>query len=170
MGSWFHDAPYGIYRIKDGYVALSLSPVEKVGNALQSPEVLAYADRNAYDERDAIARAVSDAIRDRDFAGLSQAFDANGVWHARVEDYDDLVHNPQLKVTGGLESVDVNGVDVALVSHPVTYDGRRPGFRSFALEPGVDTTSILQEAGFAQDELADLLRDRVVFAPSEASA
>jgi crotonobetainyl-CoA:carnitine CoA-transferase CaiB-like acyl-CoA transferase len=170
LGSWFHDAPYGVYRIKDGHIALSLNQVGVVGAALESPDILAFSDRNAYEERDAIAKAVAKAVGERDFADLSQAFDAKGVWYARVEDYDDLIHNPQVKVNGGLESVDVNGADVTLVSHPVTYDGRRPGFRSFALQPGADTRSILQDAGFAPSELADLLRDGIVFAPIEASA
>lgn len=170
LGSWFHDAPYGIYRIRDGYLALSLNKVGAVGTALRSPEILAFSERNAYDERDAIARVVADAIKDRDFADLSQALDVEGIWHARVEDYDDLIHNPQVKANGGLESVDVNGVNVTLVSHPVTYDGVRPGFRSFALQPGCDTASVLEEAGYAPGEVAGLVRDGIVFAATEASA
>lgn len=169
LGSWYHGAPYGIYRVKDGYIALSLNELSVLGAALDSPDVLAAADRNAYEDRDAIAGLVARAIGERDLADLSQAFDSKGVWYARVEDYDDVLHNPQLRVNGGLEIVNVNGVEVTLAGHPVTYDGERPGFRSFALKPGADTRPILQDAGFAPCELERLLRDGIVFAPAEAS-
>ena len=104
----------------------------------------------------------------RSYAELAPAFDAKGIWYARVDDYDNLMENPQVRHNDSFCTVQVNGETATLVSHPVRYDGKVPPFRCFALAPGADSRSILADAGFSSKEVTELIRDKVVFEPEGA--
>ena len=164
LATWFHSAPYGIYRIRDCYVALSLNDVGALATALQSPAVQAFMGRNAYVERDELARAVATEVAERTYADLARSFDANGIWYAHVDDYDDLLENPQVRHNQGFCEVPVNDETATLVSHPVRYDGQVPQPRRMALSAGADSRSILEEVGLSSPEIAELIRDGIVFA------
>src|SRR5262249_61738496 len=124
-----------------------------------------FVGRNPYVNRDTLAQAVATEISGRTYAELAEALDAGAIWYARVDDYDDLLENPQVRHNGSFCSVPVNGETATLVSHPIRYDGVVPPFRRFAFAPGADSRSILADAGFSSDEVSGLIRDKVVFAP-----
>jgi crotonobetainyl-CoA:carnitine CoA-transferase CaiB-like acyl-CoA transferase len=165
LATWYHAAPYGIYQAEDCQVALSLTDVGALAEALKSSMIKAFVGRNAYLERDALAQAVAAEISTRTYGQLAPAFDAQGIWYARVDDYDDLMENPQVRHNGSFCTVPVNGETATLVSHPVRYDGQVPPFRGFALAPGADSRAILSDAGFSSNEVTELIRDKVVFEP-----
>ena len=164
IGSWFHGAPYGIYRIADGHVAISLNDLEKLAAALECADLRALAGRNAYRERDAIAAVIAGAIEHRRFADIAAAFDALGLWYARVEDFDDLLDNRQVQHNQTFRDVAVNGETVKLLNHPLRYDGKAPDACAFALSPGADTREVLANAGIGEAEIRELLKSNVAFA------
>jgi crotonobetainyl-CoA:carnitine CoA-transferase CaiB-like acyl-CoA transferase len=169
LATWFHEAPYGIYRIKDGYIALSMVRLNALSEALGDSELAKVVECDAFVERDRIALITADAIAKRSYAELSAAFDAKRVWYQRVEDYDDLLVNPQAVHNGFFQQVPIGGETATLVAHPVRYDGEVPGFRHMSAVPGSDTRTILEKAEFAADEIAELFRNKVVFAPEGAA-
>lgn len=163
LATWFHDAPYGIYRIADGHIALSLNDLSQLSNALDSEKLRAFVGRNAYNERDAIAAVLADALVGRRFDDIAASFDRCRVWYAQVEDFDDLLENPQLRHNRTFRDVDVNGETITLLNHPLSYDGHVPDFRGFALKPGADTRAVLEESGLSSAEINKLLVDKVIF-------
>lgn len=168
LASWFHAAPYGVYATRGDHVAISLGDLSAVAEALDSDAVRAFVGSNAYEARDAVARVVAAEIATRTYDEVAAAFDAKGVWYARVEDYDDLLDNPQVRHNRTFGEVAVNGERATLVNHPIHYDGAPPPLRGLATEAGCDTRDVLAEAGLSEGEIAGLLRDRVVFAPEAA--
>ncbi|MCB1992540.1 MAG: CoA transferase, partial [Geminicoccaceae bacterium] len=60
---------------------------------------------------------------------------------------------------------EVNGETIRLVNHPNRYDGAAPAAPTFALETGADTRDVLAEAGYAEAEIEELLKDQIVHAP-----
>lgn len=165
LASWFHEAPYGIYRLADGHVAISFNDLGKLADALNSVELRAAAGGNAYQDRDTIASILARVLEERSFQDVAAAFDAQGMWFARVEDFDDLLDNPQIQHIGTFSDAVVNGETVRLLNHPLRYDGKVPEGRGFALTPGAHTREILARAGFGEAEIEGLLRDKVAFAP-----
>lgn len=163
LATWFHEAPYGVYRTRDSHVAISLNEVRTIAEALDSDPLRAFAGRNAYHERDDLAQAVAAEVARRSFAELAAAFDAKGIWYARVENYDDLVVNPQLAHNGAFFDAPVHDATVKLTSHPLRYDGAVPEFHGFALTPGAHTRAVLADAGYGEAEIAELLNDKVAF-------
>lgn len=165
LATWFHEAPYGIYRIADGWLALSLNPVEKLARSLGTDALDPYIGRDQYADRDAIAAIVAVAVSHRSFADLAAAFDAEAMWYGRVENFDDLAANPQVQHNQVFQDFEVNGETIRLVSHPNRYDGAAPAKPSFALEAGADTRDVLTEAGYGEAEIEKLLENGVVHAP-----
>ncbi len=163
-GSWFHGAPYGIYRIADGHVALSLNDLEKLAAALECPELHAVAGFNVYVERDTIASVIATALKHRRFADIAAVFDPLGLWYARVEDFDDLLDNRQVQHNQTFREVIVNGETARILNHPVRYDGKTPDACAFSLSPGADTRQVLQQAGFRDPEIHELLKSKIAFA------
>lgn len=164
LGSWFHEAPYGIYRAADADIAFSLNDLGKLADALQSEALRELRDVNRYEARDAIAAALAEAVANRKFADLTRALDEHGIWYARVDDFDDLLENPQVKHNDTFIDVAINGETVKLLNHPNRYDGRGAEKFEFALKPGAHTREVLGRAGFSDAEIAELIRSQVAFA------
>jgi crotonobetainyl-CoA:carnitine CoA-transferase CaiB-like acyl-CoA transferase len=165
LATWFHPAPYGIYRIKDCFVALSLNEVGRLAAALNNAAVAAVAERNPFLCRDEIAQVVARELLDWSYEDLAAAFDRQGIWYSRVDDYEALKDNPQARHNGHLSDVSINGQLATLVNHPVRYDGELPEYKHFAMTPGADSRAVLGGAGFSETEIGDLIRDKIVFAP-----
>jgi crotonobetainyl-CoA:carnitine CoA-transferase CaiB-like acyl-CoA transferase len=87
------------------------------------------------------------------------------IWHARVQGYEDLVEDAQVRhvqmlvtVPGGGNS----GAPITLVNHPVRYDGQAAAIRLPPQSLGAQTEQVLAELGVGARELAELIRDGVV--------
>lgn len=164
LGSWFHEAPYGIYRAADAHVAISMNDLGRLADALDCDALRALKDVNRYEQRDAIAAALAEALATKRFEDIAPAFDAHAIWYARAEDFDDLLENPQVKHNETFVDVPVNGETVKVLNHPNRYDGRGAEKFEFALQPGANTREVLGNAGFSDAELKELLRSKVAFA------
>jgi crotonobetainyl-CoA:carnitine CoA-transferase CaiB-like acyl-CoA transferase len=166
LGTWFHEAPYGVYPIADGFIAISLNPPEKLARALGSERLAAFIGCDTYEKRDAIAETLATEIAGRRFEEIASAFEKEQMWYGRVDSFDDLPDNPQVQHNEVFRDYEVNGESIRLVNHPNRYDGKVPELRSFALEQGANTRELLAEAGYGDGEVSELLKSGVVHAPS----
>ena len=169
VGSWYHDAPYGVYRLADGYVALSMNDPVKMADALASKRLAALQDIDRYDERDRYARVVAEELESRRFDDVAKAFDAEGIWYERVQDYDDLRADPQALHNGAFREISVKGSTATLINHPLRYDGKLPEFNGIPFKTGQHSRQILAELGYGPEEIEAFVDRRIVFAPDEAA-
>jgi len=169
LGTWFHEAPYGVYRLRDGFVAISLSKVEQIAEALDSDAMRALAGRDAYADRDLVATTLADVLADWTFERLAQAFDAAAIWHERVNDYDDLRVDPQAVHNGIFRTIPVRGGEATVVNHPLKYDGEVPALRNLPPEVGEHGTEILASLGFDQAEIASFISSGALCAAPASS-
>lgn len=162
--TWFHEAPYGIYRIADADVAISLNPVARIADALGNARLKALADLDAYKERDRIAAAMAEELAPLRFDEIAPRFDAAGVWFERVQTYDELRRDPQAIHNGIFETVPVRGSEATIVKHPLKYDGAVPPVRRGAPEIGQHSAEILNSLGFSTAEIDRMIADGIVAA------
>ena len=165
VGSWYHDAPYGVYALADCHVAMSMNDAGRVAEALDSDALRALNDIDRYAERDRYARGVAEELKDRAFDAVAAAFDAQGVWYEKVQDYDDLRRDPQVIHNGCLEEIPVGTGKATIVTHPLRYDGEAPAYRGMPTEIGHDSRRILADIGFDDDRVRALIDDGVIFGP-----
>ena len=163
--SWFHEAPYGVYRLADKRVVIPTNDIGKVAAALGSESLRALQDLDRYDHRDEIAAVVAEVVASWTYADLSKAFDAHGVWYGIVQDYDDVAEDEQIAANDVFRKVEVNGETATLVNHPLRYDGKVPELHTLSTAPGSHTVEVLGELGLGRAEIEGLLDRRVVHAP-----
>jgi len=162
LATWFHAGPYGTYRVRDGFLALSMNELGRLARALDSAALAELAGCDAYAERDRVAAVVAEVVAERDFAALAAAFDAHGIWYERVQDYTDLAADPQAIHNGVFREIRVGGSLATVVNHPLRYDGEVPAFQGVAAAPGTDTRAILAELGYAEAEIDRLAAAGIV--------
>jgi len=162
VGSWYHDAPYGLYALKDAQIVLSMNDPDRLAEALDSDELRALAGIDRYQERDRYAQTMAGVLARRSLAELAEVFDAHRIWYEPVQDYEDLRRDPQARHLGVFDTVDVNGRAATVISHPLRYDGQRPGVRTMPLYPGADSVAIMDELGIPRARQEQLIEQRAV--------
>lgn len=167
LGSWFHQAPYGIYEAADGFVAISNVDAHALAEALDSDLLREMANIDRYKERDRYAQAVTMVVGMRTMEQISTAFDAAAIWYAPVRGYDDLPSDPQAIHNQVFSQVDVNGETATLVNHPLRYDGQVPALRHLALELGQHSREILAELGYTDEAIDAFIAEGIVNAMME---
>jgi crotonobetainyl-CoA:carnitine CoA-transferase CaiB-like acyl-CoA transferase len=170
LATWYHEAPYGVYRIADGFLAVSLNDPKKLAAALNSETLAALAGLDRYEERDRYAHALASELAPRRYDELAPGLDEHAIWYARVRDYDELPDDPQIRHNQVFRAVPVGAGSATLVNHPLRYDGEVPALRRLALRLGEDTRAVLSELGYGSAEIDDLIARRVVAAPPEQAA
>lgn len=169
LATWFHEAPYGVYRVRDGAIALSLSDPMVLADALEDESLRAFANVDRYADRDRYAAAVASVLAGYSLSGVERCLDQHGIWWAPVQDYDDLFNDPQAVHNGVFMETSVNGESAFLVAHPLRYDGEVPAVRHLATEIGNDSRNILMDLGYSGDEIDSLVTSGVVRVPESES-
>jgi crotonobetainyl-CoA:carnitine CoA-transferase CaiB-like acyl-CoA transferase len=166
LATWFHEAPYGIYRCADAWLALSLNETAKLARALGSERLAGLADRDRFEERNALVEVIAAELAERQLDDLVSGFDREAVWYQRVHEYDELPDDPQIRHNEVFREVPVKSGRAILVNHPNRYDGEVPPLRHLALEIGADTRAVLDELGYGTEEIEALLASGAVHAPT----
>ncbi|SFT55926.1 CaiB/BaiF CoA-transferase family protein [Mesorhizobium sp. YR577] len=170
VGSWYHDAPYGLYHLKDAAIVLSMNDARKLAAALDNADLQAIESIDRYRERDRYAMVMANVLSGYFFAELSARFDEHAIWYERVQSYEDLRTDPQANHNGVFEDAVVNGKTVTLVTHPLRYDGAAPGVRTMPLYAGSDSEDIMTELGLPAGRQAELIERGVVGVPRTSAA
>jgi crotonobetainyl-CoA:carnitine CoA-transferase CaiB-like acyl-CoA transferase len=166
LATWFHGAPYGVYRMADCFVALSMNGLGELAAALGSERLARLEDLDPYDGRESYAPILAEELRPRRLTEVAEAFDAHGIWYARVQDYDDLEKDPQANHNEVFREVAVGRAAATLVNHPLRYDGKVPELEHLALAAGQDGRELLAELGYSDQEAESLIGGNVVFVPA----
>jgi crotonobetainyl-CoA:carnitine CoA-transferase CaiB-like acyl-CoA transferase len=167
LASTIHPGPYGIYQTKDGYLALSMSPLPVLQEALQLPELAPLAtERFNHPAREEIARILEPVMRTRTTRDWVDSLVPRGVWAAPVQDYDAVFEDPAVKEADVVEEVEhpVAG-KVRLFRFPVEFSTGRAEVRRIPPMPGEHTEEILREAGYTAGEISTLQAQGVVESP-----
>jgi crotonobetainyl-CoA:carnitine CoA-transferase CaiB-like acyl-CoA transferase len=166
VGSWYHDAPYGVYRLQDASIALSMNDPNNLADALDSAELRSLGGLDRYEHREKYAAAVAAILEKMRFADVAGVFNAHKIWFQRIQDYEDLLQDQQALHNNVFEEIDVKGTRTTLITHPLRYDGKVPKTRTMPLDPGSDSIAILDELGYSKDDQESLIREKVVGVPA----
>ena len=132
VAGWYYAAPYGVYPTQDGHMALSLSPLGALAEAIGEPRLANYADKDPWTKQDEISELIAQRLETAPMSEWAKRMELLGIWYAPVQDYAQIVADPQVKHMKSLVTVAGTGktaAPVTLVNHPVLYDGETAGVR-----------------------------------------
>ena len=121
----FLAAPYGTYPTSDGYIALAMNPVPKLGALLDLPVLEAMSDpQEAWDRQEEI-----EAVLAARFAlGTTQSWldilDAADVWCAPVLTLDELLASDGFAALHMTQQVERRGTTITTTRSPLRVDGQ----------------------------------------------
>lgn len=170
VGTWYHEAPYGIYATADSHIGMSLGALEELYEVLGLPPAERIPPEQAYEQRDAVASRIGAVLATQSFAHWSDVFTANKIWFTEVNDYRAVARDPQVQHNGDLITrPGWNGEDVTLVAHPVRYDGKVPEIRLPPQPLGAQTRDVLAGLGYSTAAIDDLIGRGVVGGTAETA-
>jgi len=140
-------APYGIYRTRDGYLALAMGSVLQLGELLGCEALLDYQDPATwFTERDRIKAILASHLETRTTAHWLSVLEPADIWCADVLDWKRLLQHDGFKVLGMLQTVRRRSGTVYQTTRcPIHIDGQRLYSEKGSPDLGEDTDRITTE-------------------------
>jgi crotonobetainyl-CoA:carnitine CoA-transferase CaiB-like acyl-CoA transferase len=140
-------APYGIYRTRDGHLALAMGSVTRLGDLLGCEPLRDFRDPAIwFTERDRIKAILAQHLETGTTAHWLQILEPADIWCADVLDWKRLLEHEGFKVLGMLQTVRrANGTTHQTTRCPIRIDGQRLYSEKGSPNLGEDTERIARE-------------------------
>jgi CoA:oxalate CoA-transferase len=120
-------APYGIYETSDGYIALAMGSVTKLGQLLSCEALLSYENPQSwFEDRDAIKQALKEHLVSNTTAYWLGKLEPADYWCADVLTWERLTRHEAFEVLQMVQEVKrTNGASMLTTRCPIRIDGER---------------------------------------------
>ena len=143
-------APYGIYRTRDGFMAVAMTPMDALARHIGSDALAALAaDRGSwFRNRDALKQQLQQDLLAQDSAHWLALLEPAGVWCADVLRWPQLAAHPAFAALGMTQTIrSASGATMQTTRCPIRIDGQRLYSDRGAPRLGADTDAIARELG-----------------------
>ncbi len=140
-------APYGIYSTADGYIALAMGSVTRLGELLQCEALLVYTDpKSLFNRRDEIKGILAEHLKTQTTAHWLSILEPVDVWCADVLTWERLMKHEAFQTLDMVQEVS-RGKDIRLRTTrcPIRIDGEVLKDGRGAPRLGQDTENIRKE-------------------------
>lgn len=127
----FLSAPYGTYPTSNGYLALAMNPIPKIGELLDLPELAAMVDESTWwSEQDSISQILSERFVTDTTEHWLEILDAADVWCAPVLTLEELVDSEGFAAIGMTQQITrsplagASPVSLTTTRSPIRIDGK----------------------------------------------
>ncbi|MEC3909253.1 CaiB/BaiF CoA-transferase family protein [Sphingobium sp. CR2-8] len=139
-------APYGIYGTADGYIAIAMAPVDRLGALIDCAALAAFPAEQWFSRRDAIKAVLRDHLRADTTAHWLSLLEPAGIWAAPVQDWPTLTNDPGFGALDAVQQVrSPDGETLALTRCPIRIDGQIIKNDRAAPRLGADRSAIQSE-------------------------
>jgi CoA:oxalate CoA-transferase len=140
-------APYGVYPTSDGWIAIAMTPLEKLAAALDLPAI-ALPAKAGFERRDEIKRGIADHVAAQPTAHWLKRMLPVDIWCAEVLDWPGLLDGEAFRRLDMLQTVvRPEGHAVRTTRSPIRVDGQRNVCGAAAPRIGEHTEALRAEMG-----------------------
>ncbi|MDC7235622.1 MAG: CaiB/BaiF CoA-transferase family protein [Spirochaetales bacterium] len=145
----FLGAPYGIYKTKDSFIALSMGPLQVLADLLECEGLKRYSDPDEwFDKRDEIKQTLAEHMPGRTTEEWLAVLEPADYWCARVNTTRELLEDEGLSRADMIQEIKrKNGTTLKTTRTPVRIDGDKLFCSKGAPVLGEDTDAINKEFG-----------------------
>ncbi|OHV71154.1 acyl-CoA transferase [Mesorhizobium sp. LCM 4577] len=143
-------APYGVYPTKDGYLAIAMTPIPKIADLLELPELDPFRDKPAtwFTARDEIKAIIARRIAEKTIDEWLAVLEPADVWCAKVLTWPELMESDGFKTLDMLQTVTrEDNVSILTTRSPLRVDGARAKVDHAAPRIGEHSEKIREEFG-----------------------
>lgn len=143
-------APYGVYAASDGYLSIAMTPIPKLADLLDMPELDPYRDdpTSWFRDRDRIKELIANKIATRTIDEWLAILEPADIWCAKVLNWHELMESDGFKSLDMLQTVTRDDdVSILTTRSPLRVDGNRPKFDRAAPRIGEHSAAIREEFG-----------------------
>ncbi|WP_282039209.1 CaiB/BaiF CoA transferase family protein [Saccharicrinis aurantiacus] len=143
----FLAAPYGVYKTKDGYISIALTPLNILTKAMEIELPSIYADKNTwFTHRDEIMELLAGCFIKESTDTWMDIFEALDLKCAPVYNYEQLLNHDGYKVLQMDQEVETSDhIKMRTTRCPIYIDGQKLFSRKSAPKPGEDNEAIEKE-------------------------
>ena len=159
----YMEAPYGIYKTRDGYLAISLIPLEKLAELLEIEKLNDYFGKDILDKKDEIKKIIQERIKDRTTNDWIDILEKENLWCAPVKNYEQLVNDPQVKYNQSIKEIKSDHIGkIKVIGCPIRLTETPAGIYSAPPMLGEHNKKVLNSLGYCDGEIEILKRERVI--------
>lgn len=118
-------APYGIYPTQDGFLALAMTPIPRLGELLQCMPLLAYTDpESGFNKRDEIKTIILNHLAEQPTDYWLNILEKEDIWCARVMDWEQLIASEGFQALNMIQELELaSGKTLLTTRCPIRIDG-----------------------------------------------
>lgn len=144
-------APYGVYATRDGWLALAMTPLERLAGPLGLPDLAGLADAG-FSRRDEVKRRIAGRLAEATSAHWLAVLRPLDIWCAPVMDWPALLSSEAFRRLDMLQVMGGGAGAVATTRTPIRLDGRRAVAAVPAPAVGQHTAAIRAEFALTASE------------------
>ena len=117
-------APYGIYKTSDSYIAISMTPIPKLGELINLDSIKQYEKpEDAFKKRDEIKKLLGDYIVKETTQHWLDILQPADVWCSEVLDWEKMLESEGFKVIDMLQRIKrFDGLDIETLRCPIRFN------------------------------------------------
>lgn len=141
-------APYGVYKVKDGWLALAMTPLDKLAPLLELPALSGLEASAPFKRRDEIKRVIAARLAEGTIAEWLGKLQPHDIWCANVMTWTDLFASENFKLLDMVQTLQrPDGLAVRTMRSPIRVEGHRSHSARAAPRIGEHTQQLRHEFG-----------------------
>ena len=139
-------APYGIYATADGFIAIAMASIERIGNSLEIPSLKTFQQQDAFSKRDEIKKIISENLIKKGSDHWLRKLKADGLWSAGVLNWKQMEESKGYKVLQMEQTIsNSEGKEITTTRCPIRINGKRLFAEKPAPRLGEHNQTIIKE-------------------------
>lgn len=114
-------APYGIYKTKDSFIAIAMTPVPELGKLLDLKSIIGFTDQKEwFSKRDEIKKLIGEYLLNKNTDYWLSILQPADIWCAEVLEWDKMLENEGFKILDMIQRIKrSDGLNIETLRCPI---------------------------------------------------